>query len=82
MHNPHCVLGMAVARFCKAHVCFRRGWRPRVQTRRRELASLCAWTTEPSSFQVPPRRSMRTTRRICSERRLRSADVAKRLKQP
>ncbi|KAG9350526.1 hypothetical protein JZ751_026892, partial [Albula glossodonta] len=31
-------------------------------------------TTDPSSFQVPPLRSMRTMRRICRNRRLRSAD--------
>lgn len=40
---------------------------------------LCAYTTEPSSFQVPPRRSMRTMRRICRKRMLRRAEVAKML---
>lgn len=38
---------------------------------------LWAYTTEPSSFQVPPRRSMRTMRKICRNRMLRRADVAK-----
>ncbi len=38
---------------------------------------LWAYTTEPSSFQVPPRRSMRTMRKICRKRMLRRADVAK-----
>ena len=36
----------------------------------------CAYTTDPSSFQVPPRRSMRTMRKIWKKRRPRSADVA------
>lgn len=43
------------------------------------LTLLCAYTTEPRSFQVPPRRSMRIILRICRNRRLRSADVAKTL---
>ena len=37
---------------------------------------LCAHTTEPSSFQEPPRRSTRTIRRIWKNRRPRNADVA------
>lgn len=40
---------------------------------------LCAYTTDPSSFHVPPLRSMRTIRRIWRNRRLRSAEVAKML---
>lgn len=40
---------------------------------------LCAYTTDPSSFHVPPLRSMRTMRRIWRNRRLRSAEVAKML---
>lgn len=38
---------------------------------------LWAYTTEPSNFQVPPLRSMRTMRKICRKRMLRKADVAK-----
>lgn len=37
---------------------------------------LCAQTTEPRSFQVPPRRSMRTMRRIWKKRRPRRAEAA------
>jgi hypothetical protein len=40
------------------------------------LTCLCAYTTLPSSFQVPPRRSIRTIRRIWKKRRPRSALVA------
>lgn len=36
---------------------------------------LCVYIADPSSFQVPPRRSIRSIRRICRKRRLRS-DVA------
>lgn len=49
---------------------------------RREVSQrtlLCAYTTDPRSFQVPPRRSMRTMRKICRKRMLLSADAAKML---
>lgn len=39
------------------------------------LTLLCAYMADPSSFQVPPLRSMRSIRRICRKRRLRR-DVA------
>lgn len=40
------------------------------------LTCLCAYTTLPNSFQVPPRRSIRTIRKIWKKRRPRSALVA------
>ena len=40
------------------------------------LTCLCAYTTEPKSFQVPPLRSIRTIRRIWKKRRARNADAA------
>lgn len=41
-----------------------------------QLTCLCAYTTLPRSFQVPPRRSIRTIRRIWKKRSPRSALVA------
>lgn len=38
---------------------------------------LCAYTTDPRSFHVPPRRSIRNIRRIWRNLRLRMAEVAK-----
>lgn len=49
----------------------------RVRVRSIRVTLLWAYTTDPSSFQVPPRRSIRIMRRICRNRRDLMADVAK-----
>lgn len=61
-------VGLTVGKMCKEMISLV------VQV---SLTLLWAYTTDPSSFQVPPLRSIRIMRNICRNRKLRSAEVAK-----